>query len=132
MVIPALDGYVGILANRAPMAAVVGTGLMTLEIGESTTELFVSRGFLQVRDNQTDIYAEECMPPKELDPEEAWNQLQQAYKLPSDTEEEVELRDEAIFAGRTKFALAQKIRKELAKDDGGEGDGPEAMFSKGL
>jgi F-type H+-transporting ATPase subunit epsilon len=112
--VPALDGYVGVLAGRAPLTAVVTTGSITLtpEAGEPE-ELFVSRGFLQVADNRAAVLAEECKPIGELDAERAWDLLQDAYKLPRETPEQEATRQEAIHAGRVRFRLAQKARKGM-------------------
>jgi F-type H+-transporting ATPase subunit epsilon len=124
--VPALDGYMGILRNRAPVTAVVGAGQMSLEQPESgeTDEYFVAGGFLQMRDNHLTVLAEECTALEKLDAEEAWDQLQNAYKLPNETSEQEAIRDEAIRNGRVKFSLAQKARKsERSSED---------ILSKGL
>lgn len=114
VVVPAQDGYMGILRNRAPVTAVVGTGQMTLTPSEGAKpELyFVAGGFLQMRDNHLNVLAEECVAFEKLDAEEAWEQLQAAYKLPMETDAQEALRDEAIANGRTKFSFAQKARKD--------------------
>ncbi|MCK5114213.1 MAG: F0F1 ATP synthase subunit epsilon [Phycisphaerae bacterium] len=123
--LPALDGYMGIMANRAPVVAALSTGVLTLQMqsGEDR-ELFVSRGFCQVTQNLCRILTEECLPLGELDPERAWDILQRAYKLPSDTSEQRELRDEAIAAGRTRFRIAQKNKAGMISLD--------EMMSRGM
>lgn len=119
-VLPAADGYMGIMAGRAPLAAVVGTGQITLTDADGEKrELFVSRGFLRVRENHMTILAEECKPLEDLDAEEAWDLLQQAYALPQETDEQRALRDEALQIGRTRFSLAQKIRKRARESGDG-------------
>ena len=123
--LPALDGYMGVLAGRAPVTAVVTTGLITLDEAEGEhQELFISRGFLRVHENSMAILAEECKPAAELDPEAAWDMLQRAYKMPSETDEQQGIRDEAIASGRIRFSLAQKARKGMMSLD--------EMMSRGL
>ena len=123
--LPAVDGYMGVLAGRAPVTAVVATGLITLEkAGGESEGLFVSRGFLRVHENNMTVLAEECKPIADLDPEVAWEILQRAYKMPSDTAEQREIRDEAIASGRIRFSLAQKARKGMMSLD--------EMMSRGL
>ena len=123
--VPLYDGYMGILANHAPITAVLGTGLITMrQLAGQAEELFLSRGFLRFDDNTLAILAEECMPVSQLDLETAWELLQRAYKLPSDTEEQRTLRNDAIAAGRIRFALVPK------KD--GENRSVEEMMRKGL
>ncbi len=123
--VPALDGYMGVLAGRAPVTAVVTAGLakFTLVDGQEE-ERFVSRGFLRVSNNAASLIVEECVTPDQLDAEKAWDILQQAYALPSDNAEQVKLRDEAVDAGRLRFAIAQKARKGMMSLDG--------MMSRGL
>jgi len=122
---PALDGYIGVLAGRAPLTAVVTTGQITLTPPQGQAEeLFVSRGFLQVHDDTVTILAEECKPIGQLDPERAWDLLQQAYKLPRETDEQIAHRDETIHAERIRFRLAQKGRKGMMS--------MEQMLSRGL
>jgi F-type H+-transporting ATPase subunit epsilon len=123
--VPALDGYMGILPGRSPVAAVVTTGMITLQPtrGEAA-ELFVSRGFLQVHDDRVHILAEECKPLEQLDAERAWDLLQQAYKLPRETPEQRTARDEAIHAARLRFSLAQRGREGMMNLD--------EMLSRGL
>ena len=61
--LPALDGYMGILPNRAPLTAVLATGVITIEpVGGETRKLFVSHGFCRVCQNHMSILAEECKP----------------------------------------------------------------------
>jgi F-type H+-transporting ATPase subunit epsilon len=128
IVVPAQDGYMGIKRNRAPVTAVVGTGQMTLTPAEGleAEPYFIAGGFLQVRDNHMKILAEECVPLSKLDAEEAWDQLQAAYKLPMETPEQEDVRNEAIENGRTKFSLAQKARKEKGERSAGD------ILSQGL
>jgi len=107
--LPLHDGYMGIFANHAPVTAVLGTGLVSLALpAGQARKLFLSRGFLRFADNALAILAEECMPVEKLDMEAAWNLLQRAYKMPRDTDEQRALRDEAIAAGRIRFALVPK------------------------
>ena len=116
--VPALDGYMGILANHAPIAAVVTTGIITLtKPDNSQKEFFVSKGFLEVAENCVKILAEECMPTNKLDAEKSWDILQEAYKMPRDTKAQEASREEAIHAARTRFSIAQKARKSTRNLD---------------
>ena len=122
---PALDGYMGVLRGRSPVTAVLRTGEITLEISpEKTESLFISHGFLQMADNCCVILAEECKPLGDLNPERAWELLQRAYRMPSDTDEQITARDEAIYDQRIRFGLAQKAHKGMMS--------MEAMLSRGM
>ena len=56
---PAHDGEVGILYGHAPMVVLLGTGQLRIHTVDGDTRFAVSRGFLQVVDNEVSILAEE-------------------------------------------------------------------------
>jgi F-type H+-transporting ATPase subunit epsilon len=116
--VPALDGYVGVLPGRAPLTAVVYTGMIGLTLPDGQAEeLFVSRGFLRVSDDVMTILAEECKPLDQLDAEQAWDQLQEAYQLPRQSDAQFATREEAVHAARIRFSLAQRARKGMMSMD---------------
>ena len=59
VVAPAYDGQLGILYGHAPMMVLLGTGEVTVRDGESVRRFHVSRGFLQVVDNEVSVLAEQ-------------------------------------------------------------------------
>lgn len=59
VVAPAHDGEVGILFGHAPMVVLLGTGELRIAGPDEETRFRVSRGFLQVVDNDVSILAEE-------------------------------------------------------------------------
>ena len=114
VVFPGVDGQIGILPDRAPVVASLGAGLLRVtEPDGSRREFFLARGFAQVRENRMTILADECLPVPEIDPEEAWDQIAAARRLPSDTPEAAALRDRVMREARTRFGLAQKHRSRL-------------------
>jgi len=111
VVFPASDGQVGVLGGRAAMAAVIGSGELRIRTQQEELSYFVYGGFAQVRENLMTILTEECTSPAELDREVVWEEIQQAKKLPIDTDEAVEFREKALSAARSKFKLAQRQHK---------------------
>lgn len=59
IVAPAYDGEVGILYGHAPMVVLLGTGRLVIRSPEGDRRFRVSRGFLQVVDNDVSVLAEE-------------------------------------------------------------------------
>lgn len=57
MVVPAETGYLGILADHAPMVASMASGRITLkeESGNARTIDYQGGGFLEVLDNQVTL-----------------------------------------------------------------------------
>jgi F-type H+-transporting ATPase subunit epsilon len=62
VVAPAFDGEVGILANHAPMMALLGSGILRIGRDGSAGRFNVEGGFLQVADNEVRIVAEKASP----------------------------------------------------------------------
>jgi F-type H+-transporting ATPase subunit epsilon len=73
--IPAYDGLVGILVNRAPLLAKLGTGILRLDLAGSTggageTERFlVSGGYAQMKGDELTILTNEAIPAGKVSPE---------------------------------------------------------------
>jgi len=112
VVFPAPDGQVGVLAGRAPLVAVVGSGKLEIRDADNRQRFFyVSGGFAQVREEGVTILAEEFTPVEQLDPEQLWADLEQAKALPADTDQAWRAKDEAVRAARAKFNLAQEHRR---------------------
>lgn len=119
---PGEDGAVGIMADRAPLVAALGSGLLTVvEPDGERNEFYIALGFAHCCENVLTILADECLSVKDIDPEQAWEQIQDARKMPADTDEALEVRDQLLSAARTKFRLAQKHRAAMKKRSGGGG-----------
>ena len=58
VVAPAVDGFVGILENHAPMMTLLGRGELRLDSTGGARRFTVSGGFLQVVDNQVRVVTE--------------------------------------------------------------------------
>ena len=58
VIAPAWDGLLGILRGHAPLMALLGDGLLTIENGAQTLRFRVSGGFLQVADNVVTVLSE--------------------------------------------------------------------------
>jgi F-type H+-transporting ATPase subunit epsilon len=59
LVAPAHDGEVGILYGHAPMVVLLGSGELRIQSLDGETRFHVSRGFMQVVDNEVSVLAEE-------------------------------------------------------------------------
>lgn len=111
--LPATDGMMGILAERAPVVAALGYGpIIVEEPDQQEKELFAQGGFAQFDANDLRILAEKCWLIDSLDPEEAWEELQAARRMPRETPEELALAETVTDAARVKFRLIQRRRQE--------------------
>jgi len=60
VVAPAFDGLIGILPRHAPLLALLGRGVLTLQVGSAARRFQVGGGFVQVRSNRVRVVAEEA------------------------------------------------------------------------
>lgn len=58
LIAPAEDGYVGVMANHAPLLTTLGEGKLTIRQGANTRENRMAGGFLEVHDNHATILAD--------------------------------------------------------------------------
>jgi F-type H+-transporting ATPase subunit epsilon len=58
VIVPAFDGELGILPNHAPLMTTLGSGVLTVRVGDAATRFRVQGGFLQVVQNSVRILAE--------------------------------------------------------------------------
>jgi len=69
--IPAVDGSMGILPRHAQMVAALDVGLLLYRHGSEESALFVSGGFVEVKDNTVRVVSEAGERPEEIDEERA-------------------------------------------------------------
>ena len=121
---PGSDGQVGILADRAPLVASIGAGVLSIQApGRAKDRYYVAGGFVQVRENVMTVFADECIAVSAINPEEAWSGIEAARAMPQETPEQTEVRDRALAAAQSKFRLAQAYR--AAQRRGGDEEEPE-------
>ena len=71
-IVPAHDGQIGILTDRAPILLKIGAGELRLHVaGGKDATLFVAGGVAQMKDNVLTILTDEAVAPEKLDVEAA-------------------------------------------------------------
>jgi len=119
VVYPAADGQAGVLGGHAALVALLGAGAMTISAADGRTEeYFVAGGFAHVRENDLTVLAEEAIPTRKLDAEEAWAEIVRARAIRPTTDLAYARRRETLHAARVKFALAQKRRRAQGRAGG--------------
>jgi len=105
---PAYDGEMGILAQRAPLLAKLGAGLLRVdEAGGGKHRLFIAGGFAQMVDNKLTLLTEEALEPEKVTAEAAKRSLAEADRLPNRTDAENQRRAQAVARARALTHLAQ-------------------------
>jgi F-type H+-transporting ATPase subunit epsilon len=87
VILPAHDGQIGILTNRAPLLVKLGLGKLQIDLpdGKSQTYL-VDGGVAQMKDNKLTVLTSAAWEPAAIDPAEARKEYDDALKAqPTDT-----------------------------------------------
>ena len=72
VILPAHDGQIGILTDRAPLLVKLGLGPLRIDgAGGNNRLLFVEGGIAQMKDNRLTIVTNEAIPANEIDAESA-------------------------------------------------------------
>jgi F-type H+-transporting ATPase subunit epsilon len=66
VVIPAHDGELGILRDRAPLMCELGIGQMRYTAGGRSERLFIDGGFAQVNDNDVTVLTPRAVPAEKI------------------------------------------------------------------
>ncbi|HEY3418723.1 MAG TPA: ATP synthase F1 subunit epsilon, partial [Armatimonadota bacterium] len=80
VVVPALDGYLGILRGHAPLYAALTVGVITIQLPDTSTPLLiaVSGGFVEVSPEKTLVLADAAELAEDIDLERAEQSKQRA------------------------------------------------------
>jgi len=65
--VPGLNGEMGILPGHTPMISQLKTGVLSYVQDNRTSQLHVSGGFVEVRDDNVSVLAEVAERPEEID-----------------------------------------------------------------
>jgi F-type H+-transporting ATPase subunit epsilon len=71
VIVPAHDGQIGILTDRAPLLVKLGLGPLRIDASAGTRVLFVEGGIAQMKDNRLTILTNEAIPANEIDADSA-------------------------------------------------------------
>lgn len=121
-VIPAWDGLMGFLPDRAPIVAKLGLGELSLEFADSkgkggSRSFLVEDGFAQMVNNKLTILAARAIPTETLTAAEAAAELKEAEARRPDPSKNAKVEADRISADRNRARL--KVR--LAAKSGGRG-----------
>lgn len=83
--LPAHDGLMGIMRNRAPIVARLGLGEMTVRFAEGThgggdRRYLIDGGFAQMADNELIVLAEHAVPAEAISESDAERELAEAER----------------------------------------------------
>ncbi len=112
VVLPALDGQMGIMGGHTPMVTMLGCGPLTMKKPDGGCEEYIlDGGFARICEDRMTIMAEKCDAMAKVDPEKVWDELERAKRMPAESEDQLQARQEAVTRARTRFRLVQAWRK---------------------
>ncbi len=92
VVIPAHDGELGVLPQRAPLMCELGIGQLRYQKGGQTHRLFIDGGFAQIHDNHIIVLTEAAARPEEISDEMIAQAEQDAEAIAGSTPDDVAAR----------------------------------------
>lgn len=104
---PAHDGQIGIMNNRAPLLVKLGVGQLRLELPEGGTKRYViDGGFAQMKANQLTLISEKAIAAEDITRDAAQAALTEAQGLPKATTEDVDRRNHDVTYAEQLVKLA--------------------------
>lgn len=85
-IVPAWDGQIGILTDRAPLLVKLGMGPLRIDAGGKQHTFFVDGGIAQMKSNHLTILTNQATPAESIDAEAARAEYAEAEaRVPTDT-----------------------------------------------
>jgi F-type H+-transporting ATPase subunit epsilon len=104
VILPSVDGYMGVLPGHAPLLAHLDVGEVSYRVGNQRHYLAVSGGFVEVLRESVSILATTCEKAEEIDLDRAQKAREQAEK---EFKPELPELDFRRFEARLKRALSR-------------------------
>lgn len=84
--IPGSEGWMGILANHAPLMTTLAPGMVKIRDGSDEKRIFVRGGFAEISPTGLTLLAEEAMPAEELNAEKIAQAIKNAEEDVADAQ----------------------------------------------
>jgi F-type H+-transporting ATPase subunit epsilon len=107
VILPSVEGYMGVLAGHAPLLAQLQVGTITYRAEGRTHVLAVSGGFAEVLPHAVRVLAETCEPAEEID-------LDRAQQARARAEQELQKADSDFE--RLQVSLKRAVNRIHAHD----------------
>jgi len=109
LVVPATEGYLGIMSNHAPIITGLQAGLVKYRQDGKNHYLAISSGFMEVSQNKVTILADTAEKPEEIDRERAMAAKERAEKR-------LKEHPSGLDVARAEFALRRAVTRLKALD----------------
>jgi F-type H+-transporting ATPase subunit epsilon len=106
-ILPAHDGLVGILTDRAPLLVKLGTGPLRVDLANGQRRyFFLDGGVAQMKDNRLTIISTQAMPASEIDAEAARAEYNEAVARKATDANAAKDREQAMARAKAKQQVA--------------------------
>ena len=106
VVVPLFDGELGIGLGHSPLIGRLGFGEMRVTGADGrSSRYYVDGGFVQVSGNVVTVLTGRTFPASEVDVDQARQQLVEAMRRPTYTDELLELRDRSVLQARAQIRI---------------------------
>ena len=123
LVLPGIDGELGILPHHAPLMTGLQPGEIMIRKNGEESYLAVTGGFLEVMGNNVTILADACEHSEEIDEERASQAMQQAQERLAMRASDIDL-EQAVVAVRRAEARLRVARRRRSRAPSGEQQRP--------
>ena len=103
--LPAHDGEIGVMKNRAPLLVRLAPGALRADTDGGPRTLYIDGGFAEMADNRLTVLTEAAMQPEELDAEAIDQAFAEAKAL--------SIPDEAAFTERQRALKRARVQRKL-------------------
>ncbi len=108
VVLPLVDGEIGVLTGHSPMVGRLGFGEMRVRVGNQTDKYYVDGGFTQIADNVVSVLTGRVLAFDELEAGEIRERLRLAENQRPETPAEIALRVRAIAQAKAQLRMVEK------------------------
>lgn len=110
VVLPAHDGEIGFLKNRAPLLCKLGMGELRVATLQGDRHYFLDGGFAQMVNNELTILTERADEAASIDPAKAEAELKEAQAMPALDLASREVKDHALARAKLRKRIAAERR----------------------
>ena len=112
VILPAHDGLMGILTDRAPIIVKLGIGPMRVDLaGGKKQFFFVDGGLAQMKESTLTVLTSKAIPSSEIDHQAAVAEYNEALARKPKQETELDDREKALQRARVKQALSNPAQE---------------------
>lgn len=108
--LPAHDGKIGFLKNRAPLLCKLGAGELCIVTADEKHRYFLDGGFAQMLSNDLTILTENAEAAADIDAADADQALRKAMEMPG--------KDHPSRAAKDRALARARARKRIARSSG--------------